>query len=153
MRRAALLAGARLTLPAGAGAPVTEASQEVFARSYAAAWCSHEAARVAAFYGLDAALTINGGAPARGRAAVQAAVQDFMTGYPDLSVTFERLSRAGERVLFHWGFTGCNSGPNGTGRTVRISGYEAWRFGPDGLIADSAGHYDAADWERQVRGR
>jgi hypothetical protein len=34
---------------------------------------------------------------------------------------------------------------------VQIDGYEDWRIGPDGLIADSKGHYDAQDWDRQVR--
>jgi hypothetical protein len=48
---------------------------------------------------------------------------------------------------------GTNSGPSGTGNHVRISGYEDWRIGPDGLIADSKGHYDARDWDRQSTGR
>ena len=123
-----------------------------FAQGYAAAWCTHEAARVAACYAPDAALTINGGTPARGRAAVSAAVQAFMSGYPDLIVTLEALEQRGERTLFHWGFAGTNTGPGGTQRPVRIRGYEAWRLDADGLIADSQGYYDAADWQRQVAG-
>jgi hypothetical protein len=123
-----------------------------FAQGYAAAWCSHDAARVAACYGPQAALTINGAAPARGRAAVTGAVQAFMSGYPDLIVTLDALEQRGERTLFHWGFVGTNSGPGGTHRPVRIHGYEAWLFGADDLIADSQGHYDAADWQRQVEG-
>jgi uncharacterized protein (TIGR02246 family) len=124
-----------------------------FAQGYTAAWCSHDAARVAACYAQEGTLTINAGVPARGRAAVTQAVQAFMSGYPDLIVTLEGLEQAGERTLFHWGFTGTNSGPGGSHRPVRIRGYEAWRFGADGLIADSLGHYDAADWQRQVEGR
>jgi hypothetical protein len=57
----------------------------------------------------------------------------------------------GDRVRHHWTFTGTNSGPGGTGDKVQIDGYEDWRIGPDGLIADSKGHYDAQDWDRQVR--
>jgi hypothetical protein len=34
---------------------------------------------------------------------------------------------------------------------VRISGHEDWRFGADGLIAESLGHYDASDYERQLK--
>jgi uncharacterized protein (TIGR02246 family) len=123
---------------------------EDFSRRYAAAWCSHDAARVAAFYAEAGSLTINGGTPAAGRANVQKAVQDFMTAYPDLIVTFDRLEPRGERVLFHWGFSGTNTGPGGTGNPVRINGYEDWRFGADGLVAESLGHYDAQDWQRQA---
>jgi hypothetical protein len=43
------------------------------------------------------------------------------------------------------------TGPGGTGNRVRISGYEDWKIGADGLIADSKGHYDAQDWDRQVQ--
>ena len=140
----------------GAAAPHVPVDRErilKFAQGYAAAWCSHDAARVAACYAPEAALTINGGTPSRGRAAVTAAVQAFMSGYPDLIVTLEGLEQRGERTLFHWGFSGTNSGPGGTQRAVRIRGYEAWRLDADGLIADSLGHYDAADWQRQLEGR
>ena len=57
----------------------------------------------------------------------------------------------GDRVLYHWTFVGTNTGPGGTGNRVRISGYEDWKIGPDGLIADSKGRYDAQDWDRQVK--
>lgn len=73
-----------------------------------------------------------------------------MTAYPDLIVTFDRLEPKADRVLFHWTFIGTHSVPGGTGNRVRISGYEDWRIGPDGLIADSKGYYDARDWDRQV---
>ncbi|HUI61454.1 MAG TPA: nuclear transport factor 2 family protein [Steroidobacteraceae bacterium] len=122
-----------------------------FAGRYAEAWSRHAAAEVAAFYAESGSLAINDGQPARGRRAIEAAAQSFMTAYPDLIVTFDRLEPRGSRVLFHWTFTGTNTGPNGTGARVRISGYEDWNLGPDGLIADSLGHYDAADWDLQVQ--
>ena len=124
-----------------------------FANRYAAAWCSHSAAKVAAFYSQSGSLTINDGPPAAGRKAVESAAQSFMTGYPDLVVKFDRLEPKGDRVLFHWTFTGTNTGPGGTSKEVRISGYEDWKIGPDGLIADSKGHYDTRDWDRQVNRR
>lgn len=124
-----------------------------FAERYTAAWCSHNASSVAAFYAESGSLTINDGTPAIGRPAIATAAQDFMTAYPDLVVKFDRLEPRGERVLYHWTFIGTNRGPGGTGNQVRISGYEDWRIGPDGLIADSIGHYDAEDWDRQVKRR
>jgi hypothetical protein len=123
------------------------------ATRYTAAWCSHSASSVATFYSESGSLAINDGAPAVGRQAVEAAAQSFMTAYPDLVVKFDRLEPKGNRVLYHWTFTGTNSGPGGTGNHVRISGYEDWKIGPDGLIADSKGHYDAQEWDRQVKRR
>ena len=123
-----------------------------FANRYTAAWCSHSALRVATFYSQAGSLAINDGAPALGRHAIEAAVQSFMTAYPDLAVQFDRLEPQGDRVLYRWTFVGTNTGPGGTGRQVRISGYEDWKIGPDGLIAASKGHYDERDWDRQVQG-
>lgn len=122
-----------------------------FATHYTAAWCSHDPARVATFYSESGSLAINNGPPAVGRKAVEAAARNFMTGYPDLIVKLDRLEPKGERVLYHWTFIGTNTGPGGTGSKVQISGYEDWKIGPDGLIADSKGHYDAQDWDRQVK--
>jgi hypothetical protein len=34
---------------------------------------------------------------------------------------------------------------------VRISGYEEWRFGADHHIAESKGHFDEADYQRQLK--
>jgi hypothetical protein len=33
---------------------------------------------------------------------------------------------------------------------VRISGYEEWTFGKDGLIREAKGHFDEAEYQRQV---
>lgn len=33
---------------------------------------------------------------------------------------------------------------------MRISGYEEWTFGADGLIAESKGHFDDVDYKRQL---
>lgn len=124
---------------------------EEFAARYTAAWCSHQASSVATFYSEAGSLAINGGVPAVGRPAIEGAAQSFMTAYPDLVVKFDRLEPKGDRVLYHWTFVGTNSGPGGTGGRVQISGYEDWKIGVDGLIAESKGYYDAQEWERQVR--
>ena len=131
---------------------MSESGLVEFATRYTAAWCHHSALSVAAFYSESGSLAINGGTPAVGRQAVTAAAQSFMTAYPDLVVKFDRLEPKGDRVLYHWTFMGTNTGPGGTGNQVRISGYEDWKIGPDGLIANSKGHYDAVVWDRQVKG-
>jgi len=122
-----------------------------FATRYTAAWCSHNPATVASFYSEFGSLTINDGTPAVGRKAVEDAARSFMTAYPNLVVKFDGLEPRDNRVLYHWTFIGTNTGPGGTGNQVRISGYEDWKIGSDGLIADSKGHYDAQEWDRQVK--
>lgn len=123
-----------------------------FARRYTAAWCSHDPASVAAHYSPEGSLTINDGVPAVGRAAITEAARSFMTSLPDIHVFLDDLRLHEGRVAYHWTLTGTNTGPGGTGRRVRISGFEDLRIGVDGLIAESQGHFDAADYQRQLEG-
>ena len=134
---------------AGEPAP-TELTE--FATRYTEAWGSQIAARVAAFFAEDGSLTINEGEPAIGRPAITAAAQGFMTAFPDMVVELDSLGQVGDRVTYHWTLTGTHAGPGGTGNRVHISGFEEWRFGPDGLIAESRGHFDGAEYERQIAG-
>lgn len=122
-----------------------------FAQRYTAAWCSRNAASVAAFYSPKGSLSVNGGAPAVGRSAITGAAQEFMTTFPDLTVLMDGLDVRGDRAVFGWTLVGTNTGPGGTGKRVRISGYEEWRIGSDGLIAESLGHFNAAEYERQLK--
>jgi hypothetical protein len=73
-----------------------------------------------------------------------------MTAFPDLGVKMDSVARSGSEITYHWTLTGTNTGPGGTGKFVRISGFEQWQFGPDGLIADSLGHFDATEYQRQL---
>ena len=121
-----------------------------FATRYTAAWCSQDAASVATFFSPSGSLTINGGVPAVGRSAITEAAQGFMTAFPDLKVYFDDLLATPGRVTYKWTLEGTNSGPGGTGKRVRISGFENWRIGDDGLVAESLGNYNAAEYQRQV---
>jgi hypothetical protein len=123
-----------------------------FARRYTEAWCSGEPARVAEHYAPGGSLTINGGSPAVGREAITEAARGFMDGFPDLRVELDELKSDGDSPEYHWTLTGTNTGPGGTGRTVRISGFEQWTIGGDDLIAASLGSYDESDWDRQING-
>jgi len=121
-----------------------------FATRYTAAWCSQHAASVASFFGEQGSLKINDGVPAIGRTAITNSARSFMTAFPDLVVKMDRLVVSGAKTEYHWTLIGTNTGPGGAGKFVRISDYEEWRFGPDGLIAESLGHFDAADYQRQL---
>ena len=121
-----------------------------FAARYTAAWCSQDPARVAGFYSPDGSLTINDGEPAVGRNAITEVAQSFMTAFPDMRVIMDDLRVQGDGTEFHWTLIGTNTGPEGTGHRVRISGFERWQIGPDGLIAASQGQFDRAEYQRQV---
>lgn len=123
-----------------------------FAIRYTGAWCSQNAASVAAHFSETGSLTINEGEPAVGRAAITAAAQEFMTAFPDMVVKMDRLEVDGSRIEYHWTLTGTNTGPGGTGRAVRISGHEAWQIGANGLIEVSRGHFNDAEYQRQPSG-
>ena len=136
--------------PAETEAEMDEQALNDFGRRYTAAWNSHDAAGVAAFHAEDGSLTINEGEPAVGREAIAAAAQGFMTAFPDMVVEMDSLRIGAGTVRYHWTFTGTNTAPGGTGNAVRISGYEEWTFGDDGLIAASEGHFDEAEYARQL---
>ncbi|MBK7931424.1 MAG: SgcJ/EcaC family oxidoreductase [Bryobacterales bacterium] len=121
------------------------------AERYTEAWCSQRAASVAEHFAADGSLQVNDGAPAVGRAAITATAQGFMTAFPDLQVLLDELRADGDGYVYHWTLVGTNSGPGGTGKRVRISGYEEWKISADGLIARSLGHFDAAEYARQLR--
>ena len=104
-----------------------------FGNKYTAAWFSQNPASVAAFFAENGSLQINQEAPSVGGAAITRAALGFMTAFPDMVVRMDSVSIEGSRAVYRWTLTGMNTGPGGTGRAVRISGYEEWTFGADGL--------------------
>ena len=124
-----------------------------FGERYTAAWCSQDPGRVTAFFSTDGSLSINGGAPAVGRDAIRQVVQGFMAAFPDLVLTMDDVRVEGGRAAYHWTFAGTHTGPGGTRQQVLFSGFEEWEIGADGLIAGSLGHFDEADYQRQLEGR
>jgi uncharacterized protein (TIGR02246 family) len=130
---------------------VTTDELNKFAKRYADAWCSQDPEKVAAFFAERGSISINNGPPAIGRAAIAREAQAFMTTFPDMVVTMDKVSRDPDGTKFHWTLTGTNTGPGGTGNKVRISGYELWKIDNDGFIGESKGHFDAAEYERQLK--
>jgi uncharacterized protein (TIGR02246 family) len=124
-----------------------------FAKRYVKAWCSHDPEKVAAFFAENGSLSVNDGPPAVGRAAIAEIARGFIRDLPDMIVTWDTLTVTSNGAMFHWTLAGTNTGPGGTGNRVQISGYELWKIDNDGLIAESRGHFDAADYERQLKGK
>ena len=123
----------------------------VFAVSYAAAWSSQDPDKLASHYAENGSLQVNEGEPAVGHAAIAAKAKAFMDAFPDMVVRPDsaRLENT-DQAVFRWIWTGTNTGPGGTGNAVHLTGYEEWTLTDDGLILESKGHYDQAEYERQV---
>jgi nuclear transport factor 2 (NTF2) superfamily protein len=120
-------------------------SIDELARSYTEAWCSRDAARVASHYTRGGKIAINGGEPA----PIEEVAAGFIAAFPDIEVLMDELIRRDDDVIeFRWTFTGTSSE---TGQWVRIPGVEEWTIADDGLIASSLGHYDQAEYERQLQ--
>lgn len=121
-----------------------------FAKRYTAAWCSMDPEQVAEHFEPEGSLTINDGPPAVSRVAIAEVARGFYAALPDMQVFMDDLVVDEDRIQFQWTFTGTNTGPGGTGKAVRVSGFEEWKIGDDGLIAASLGHYDQAEYARQL---
>jgi hypothetical protein len=117
---------------------------EELARAYTEAWCSGDPSRVAAHYVPGGTIAINGGDPSR----INEVAAGFVAAFPDIQVFMDDLVVREDGVVeYHWTFTGTSAE---TGNAVRIPGFEEWTIAPDGLIAESLGHYDQAEYDRQV---
>lgn len=128
-----------------------QADLTAFGSRYAAAWSSQNPALLASFYAENGELTVNGGAPSVGWAAVTATARAYMAAFPDMVVKMTLISREGGHPVFHWLWTGTNTGPGGTGKFIRMTGYEEWTMDARGLIAESKGHFDEAEYQRQLK--
>lgn len=118
---------------------------EELARTYTEAWCSHDAGRVADHYVPGGTIAINGGEPDE----ITGVAQSFVDAFPDIEVFMDELVfKDDDLVEYHWTFTGTSAE---TGKRVRIPGFEQWTIGADGLIAESLGHYDQAEYDRQLQ--
>jgi uncharacterized protein (TIGR02246 family) len=125
-----------------------EAAQKM-AENYTSAWCSHEPNAVASFYAENGKIVINEGEPSTGRTEIAELAQAFYDDFPDLVVRMDSIRSSGTHAVFSWTLEGTSSS---TGNHVEVSGWEYWRYTEDGLIAESAGHFDADDYQRQVDG-
>jgi CubicO group peptidase (beta-lactamase class C family) len=112
-------------------------SLDEFATRYAAAWSNGDPVAFASFYTENATFRINNGEPSVGREAMR--------------IRLIEVREAGDHVEFHWHWTGTNTGPGGTGNPVDLKGHEQWTLSDEGLILESLGHMDDAEYQRQLQ--
>ncbi len=122
-----------------------------FGKRYSAAWCSQKPESVAAFFSPNGSLKVNADSPAVGREAITKVAQGFMTAFPNMIVSMDSLITKPSGPEFHWTLTGTNSGPGGTGKKVKVSGFEIWTFSEEGLIEKSIGSFNADEYNRQLK--
>jgi nuclear transport factor 2 (NTF2) superfamily protein len=124
---------------------VTLEQIEELALGYTDAWCSRDPARVAAYYRTGGTIAINGGEPV----GIEEVAAAFISAFPDIEVMMDELVIGDDGVVEdRWTFTGTSAE---TGRWVRIPGFEEWTIDTDGSIASSRGHFDQAEYDRQLR--
>lgn len=135
-----------------AGMTMDDAESQIrsLGERYTAAWNSQDPASVAAFFSEEGSLTINGGSPSEGREAIAAVAAGFMTAFPDMELVMDDVHVQGDRAVYQWTFSGTNTGPGGTGKHVRFSGFEVWQIGSDNLIQRSRGYFDTAVYQHQL---
>ena len=122
-----------------------------FAERYTEAWCSRDATRVAACYSEIGSLRVNDGPAAVGRRAIAEVAQSFISAFPDMTVRMDGIAGEDGQAVYRWTLMGTNTGSGGSGRRIRISGQEVWKMGDDGLIAESSGRFDEAEYDRQLK--
>ena len=62
-------------------------------------------------------------------------------------VAMDSLVSKPDGTEFHWTLTGTNSGPGGTGKKVKISGFEVWQvLGKMDLYKNPSGRFDADEY-------
>jgi SnoaL-like polyketide cyclase len=146
--------------PATAVSPDSDIQNEIaletkkmnsFGDRYAKAWSSQQPDHVAAYFSPTGSLKVNDSKPAVGKEAIAKVAEGFMKAFPDMIVTKDSMKVTGYGIEFHWTLTGTNTGPKGTGKKVKISGFESWQMSNEGLIQVSIGNFDAKEYNRQLK--
>jgi len=120
-----------------------------FALDYAKAWCSGSPEAVANCYASDGQIIINRGDNLAGRAAIAEMAAGFYAEFPDLVVKCDSIRTAGNHAVFSWTLEGHHAE---TKNFVRAPGWEEWEISDDMKIQSSAGWFDVADYEQQIKG-
>ena len=126
---------------------ISDAAARQLAADYTAAWNTGRPEAVAGFFTEDGGIVINRGTPWQGRSGVAEMAAGFYADVPDLALVCDGIRLAGSHMVYLWTFTGTHSG---TGRPLRIAGWEEWDLGDDMKVTASRGWFDAGEWARQV---
>jgi steroid delta-isomerase-like uncharacterized protein len=80
----------------------TEEEAAAFATAYIAAWNAHDAAALTAFFSPDAALHWGIGVDTKGSDEIQASFAAFLSAFPGIHFTLDRVWLAGDTVVMRY---------------------------------------------------
>lgn len=123
-------------------------AENELAAAYTAAWNTGRPEAVAAFFAAEGAISINDGVPWEGRDRVAQMAAGFYADIPDLNLVCDGLRTSGDHLVYLWTFTGTHAG---TGKAVKVLGWEEWDVDAEGLIRLSRGWFDSEDYARQTQ--
>ena len=126
---------------------ISQNAAERLAQDYTSAWNTGKPKNVASFFAESGGIVINRGPLWQGRAGVAAMAAGFYADVPDLTLVCDGVKLAGSHMLYLWTFTGTHAG---TGRALRITGWEEWELGEDLKVTASRGWFDPEEWARQT---
>ncbi len=125
-------------------------NMETFDRSYTRVLSGVRSEFVAKFFKENGTLQLNENQPTVGRSQIAEVAKSLMNDLPDMVVNYDSLVTKSTGTEFHWTLTGTNSGLAGTGKKVKVSGYELWQMGKNSLILKTEGHFPTVGYNRQL---
>ena len=93
----------------------------------------------ARLYAADATISIAGGAPLKGRAAIERYEIDLLRQYPGTQLAFYAMWNDGEQAVVHYAVNGATT----TGQKMGHEGLLFYRFRKSGLIAEERRYNDS----------
>ncbi len=118
------------------------------AAAYTEAWNTGRPEAVAAFFAANGAIIINNGSAWEGRDRVAQMAAGFYADTADLNLTCDGLRTSGDHFVYLWTFIGTHAG---TGKAVKVAGWEEWDINAEGLIKLSRGWLNSEDYARPTQ--
>ena len=101
------------------------------------AWNSLSPEAVAQTYAPDATFSINRGEPMVGRSDIAEMVDGFVSEFPDMTLTCDKVFAAGNHAIYVWTFEGHQKDTN---VHVRFQGWEEWDVSENLEVIASLGY-------------
>ncbi len=86
-----------------------------------------------------------------GRDAITEVARGFMTAFPDMVLTMDDLDASGDHATYHWTLVRHQHRTGWDGETRPHQRIRGMDVRCDGLIAESQGHFDEADYQHQLQ--
>ena len=122
---------------------------EKMAVEHAIAWSEGASDKIAELFAEMGTISVNGGAPHVGRAAIRENAKELLATFPGLVVHCCGTRHAGDKAVFIWTLEGNHAE---TGNFVSLPGWHEWELDDDMHVKRCKGFFDAGDLERQIKG-